>query len=293
MHLPNPLYKYVPSCRWKNILQDKRIKFSTASELNDPFELLPYISDSVYNVGRVAEVLGLTEKSEARLRNIYDLDTSLSNKFSTFEAFQVFVEENPSVQAHLTSEIWNRLRKQDPAQFRAHVQRKLREEFGIFSMTETWSNLLMWSHYAESHKGFVLGFDTSRAEFAYPRSRPFGEGTHLAAVEYRQERPAMYTLDNDQVREGLFVKSAEWEYEREWRMVIQKPLAANWADNVGPVVLIDPLAIADLVLGVLIDPQMKASIIDVVKQDFRHVVIYQATLDGITFELNREPIQID
>ncbi|EPJ44297.1 MAG: hypothetical protein OFPII_35920 [Osedax symbiont Rs1] len=37
--------------------------------------------------------------------------------------------------------------------------------YGILSMTERIDNLLMWSHYADSHTGFVIGFDPSHDFF--------------------------------------------------------------------------------------------------------------------------------
>lgn len=33
------------------------------------------------------------------------------------------------------------------------------KQFGIYSLTSKSDNLLMWSHYADSHKGFCVGFD--------------------------------------------------------------------------------------------------------------------------------------
>lgn len=32
---------------------------------------------------------------------------------------------------------------------------------GVFSLSETCSNELMWAHYGDNHKGIVFGFNTS------------------------------------------------------------------------------------------------------------------------------------
>jgi len=37
--------------------------------------------------------------------------------------------------------------------------KSINEEFGIFSLSKSKNNLLMWSHYADSHKGYCIGFD--------------------------------------------------------------------------------------------------------------------------------------
>ena len=92
--------------------------------------------------------------------------------------------------------------------------------FGILSLTETPDNLLMWSHYGDSHKGVVLGFD---------ELHPFFQGEEIVAglsrlskVEYNQKRPVLSpsTRNNPKV---FLRKSAEWAYEREWRLI--RPLS--------------------------------------------------------------------
>ena len=35
------------------------------------------------------------------------------------------------------------------------------DDTAIFCMSQVWDSILMWAHYADSHKGFVVGFDMS------------------------------------------------------------------------------------------------------------------------------------
>ena len=40
----------------------------------------------------------------------------------------------------------------------------LMTKFGVYCLTEDCTNLLMWSHYADYHSGFCLGFDTNHIQ---------------------------------------------------------------------------------------------------------------------------------
>ena len=71
----------------------------------------------------------------------------------------------------------------------------------------------MWSHYADSHKGFCLQFiDDKRAAFL----------RELREVSYRPDYPIMNPIiDNYEVRYEKIVltKSKHWDYEQEWRVI--------------------------------------------------------------------------
>ncbi len=47
----------------------------------------------------------------------------------------------------------------------AVLQRAANSHIGALSLSETFSNVLMWSHYASQHRGYVIAFDASHAFF--------------------------------------------------------------------------------------------------------------------------------
>ena len=75
----------------------------------------------------------------------------------------------------------------------------------------------MWSHYASSHAGFVLEFDSRNDHFHRQKSDE-DELRHLRRIQYRDARPSAALSDLDPV-EMFLVKSVHWAYEREWRML--------------------------------------------------------------------------
>lgn len=71
------------------------------------------------------------------------------------------------------------------------------------------ANILMWSHYANSHSGICLEFDTLNdpAFFIYPIN-----------VIYSEEYPELEFTDRKFANKVLRTKSKDWEYEQEVRI---------------------------------------------------------------------------
>jgi hypothetical protein len=93
---------------------------------------------------------------------------------------------------------------------RAEVQRHQR---GVTCFAESNTDLLMWAHYADGHRGVCLEFDT-RSEF-------FAKTTQVAYSDDYPEIGAAEIFDNDPtalLRIMIGTKSECWKYEREWRV---------------------------------------------------------------------------
>jgi len=101
----------------------------------------------------------------------------------------------------------------------------LRSEIGVLSLTERPDNLLMWSHYADHHRGFLLEFDPAHP-FFHQRQTDDDEFHHLRKVRYAAGRPSTL-IDSFVNAETLLTKSPQWRYEREWRMLVHFPRFAH------------------------------------------------------------------
>lgn len=80
---------------------------------------------------------------------------------------------------------------------------------GVKCFTPNNANILMWSHYTNSHKGICLEFDTSIDPefFVYPIN-----------VNYSENYPTLCFTDKSFTTEVLRTKSKDWEYEDEVRI---------------------------------------------------------------------------
>lgn len=111
---------------------------------------------------------------------------------------------------------------------------------GVLSLTEDPAHLLMWGHYAGSHTGICLEFDTGYAPF--DRAKP---------VEYDDERPLFEPFSKmraAQIAEATIRKATPWSYEREWRVISP--------GGVGPYAF-NPAALKTVIFGAFTTPAVR------------------------------------
>jgi hypothetical protein len=78
------------------------------------------------------------------------------------------------------------------------------ERFGMICFSKHWHNPLLWSHYADKHRGICLGFDV--------------DDRGLKLVTYANERPSLRVPPTvESINELLFTKFRDWGYEEELR----------------------------------------------------------------------------
>ncbi len=92
--------------------------------------------------------------------------------------------------------------------------------FGIISLTQSKDNLLMWSHYANEHRGFVLELDHKKIGLK-------NQVIHSSYIDDSSNglaKPIIYTNKrhvnevNENRKDLLFIKSEHWSYEKEYRI---------------------------------------------------------------------------
>ncbi len=91
---------------------------------------------------------------------------------------------------------------------------------GMSCFSETFSNLLMWSHYGNSHSGICIGFNLANL-YGSIRSSSHPE-RFMAKVKYSKDFVAKdhYQHRWESIVDWLRTKSIDWEYEKEIRIVL-------------------------------------------------------------------------
>jgi Protein of unknown function (DUF2971) len=94
---------------------------------------------------------------------------------------------------------------------------------GILSLSAAEKNLLMWAHYADSHRGLVIEFDPKHRFFNQPSTGPKEAGFDvgiLTEVIYSSTRPKINLQKTTSLETlpMLKTKSDEWIREQEWRV---------------------------------------------------------------------------
>lgn len=91
-------------------------------------------------------------------------------------------------------------------------------KIGICSLSAEIDNLLMWAHYADSHRGVALIFNMHN-ELAHLDALPVRYESHFSRIS-----PSSRVID-ELLLYGPLHKSANWKDEKEWRIV--KPMKAG------------------------------------------------------------------
>jgi hypothetical protein len=93
-----------------------------------------------------------------------------------------------------------------------------RNSIGIYSLSNSKINELLWAHYASGHRGFCVGYETDEIVLnnMYQKLRSF-------PVKYSNRLPKLSVLDinNDDkmVNKLIGTKSKLWSYEKETRII--------------------------------------------------------------------------
>ncbi len=150
-------------------------------------------------------------------------------------------------------------------------------KFAVVCFTEVYDDLLMWSHYADHHKGICIGFrarDDSQT----------AEETQIYKVEYADEYPTLdFSRERVWTREGiagvLFSKFRAWSYEKEWR----------WIRVNGEEVVEYPGILNKIIFGLRTTEADHALVRAIVKGD-TNVTFYKVEQDDTKYKLHVRPI---
>jgi hypothetical protein len=252
---PAHLYKYRPISGdgmkfVEAALLRGEFKFSIPASFNDPFDCFPRVCHD-YTEGELLAHFARTHGSDPGLLAL------VKREWNSPEA-----------------------RKETEEAFRQKLGRHFTHEVGLFSLAGVSDDILMWSHYADSHRGVSLRF--SRAGCP-----AFFNG--LRRVTYSVERPALNPIRDDEMQvfeKALLIKSRHWEYEQEWRYL--SPCRGQ--SNAGPGIHKLPMALVDaVVLGANIETKDEAAIRAIISRRDSKTEVFRAVADADRFAVCIEP----
>ncbi len=148
---------------------------------------------------------------------------------------------------------------------------------GVFSVSSTKCQILMWSHYADHHKGICIGFSVeglmeefgsarhpTSYDMLYDKSKPF---VRLLEQDKASELPPFGFLEPDVFRILVEYKHKDWDYEQEVRFLRKL---------VGPA-KINPNNIKSVIYGIRTPKKHKKLINNLLhsRNEYAHVKEYQ------------------
>lgn len=266
------LYKYLHPDR-TDVIKNLVIRFSQVSALNDPFELYPHLSG-------LASKEDLRRQIEEELGRVICLEyDKLNPKVKSSVSLTDFSEK---ISANFPDIL--PLIEQPAMLFTSSVKSALSsfgEKVGMLCLSENPDSLLMWAHYADSHRGYVIQFDTEH-KFFDQRITSGDLLRSLKKVNYKNDRPSTLIYDMTDV-DYLLTKGLEWEYEAEWRMFLPLDMASNEIKVGNDTICLykyPPEAVKSIIFGCRMSEEKKREILGVLEDSrlYDHIKLYQADI---------------
>ena len=196
MEVPEVFYKYRSSegdsaLFLRNQIERDELYFAAPYTFNDPFDCKPHFS---------------FKGSEDSIKKFY---------------YQALKKHDPSLnradrrrEAKVSTKSIRRTNGAGEAEARtkSYYFNKIQREIGAYCLTTVPDSILMWSHYANNHKGVCLEYCGLNEFFAEAQK-----------VIYSEERPIINAFSNEDsllmADRALLTKSDIWKYEDEWRII--------------------------------------------------------------------------
>ena len=205
----------------RRAIHGKEIYLTSISNLNDPFEALPFVAKNTPK--EVREYLAKFEKLFGKGVAITGTDFGKLSEDLGFKKSRLRKVVGPSLESanHTISFL------------RASIQH-LRKHTKVACLSERWDSLLMWGHYGQSHTGVCVEYAPKLEIAARERVAPL-------AMEYAEQRPTVTYIElmehsaqaKNENKDNIFdmervertfnsiamTKPKDWEYEKEWRIM--------------------------------------------------------------------------
>ena len=214
-------------------LNDDKLYYSTPNNFNDPYDTLIYAN----YIQIIRDVYcDIKEGMDSYLVRLKDKDIPNAKLLSGF-AYAMWngSKKEEMVDAFLNF-VYEETRK---------LKKTLRKNVRIICFAEEYLSMLMWSHYADNHKGFAIIYDRNDIENAENytiQGELIMKKPILKQVTYAEKQsdltfeiedyvrayrmtslgdvtPPIPNLSQDKLRRMITEKSPDWSYEKEWRIV--------------------------------------------------------------------------
>ena len=232
-NLPKRLYRYQSLATTQlveysaQIIRDHKLYLASAEQYNDPFE------------GRYTLSLAATDEERFRKFKAGLLDQGRPEAAAVAEAQRMVDHPDPTL-----TDGW-----EDSVE--TELVAKYRSSIGLLSLTAKYDDTLMWSYYADAHKGICFEFDTEVQSVI----------SSAAPVRYQALFPELrfFMMNPEEMAYAIaLTKNSAWAHEAEWRVIA--------IDQAGTSPSFPPEALTAVILGAQIESDRQAQILELLGQ---------------------------
>lgn len=253
---PRYLYKYRKlGGNTEKIITLNGMLFSSPLAFNDPFDFKLPIDpiESIRNLKEEELVFCLNNF----MKNLQDKSYEIPEENILFAKW---LTETKGVESIVKgfSEIFPKMKK--------IIDKELKET-GICCFSKEYDNILMWSHYAQDHKGVCLKFDTTEDnDFFSPLiTVDYMKKLNLNIIEYLSE-PNRFAKDT------VKIKYFDWFYEREVRIV---KISSSGFNSKNGFLKFKPNALKEVIFGLRTDKEDILKYIDLCKNHNNNIALFK------------------
>jgi len=238
------------------IFARRQLWVSSSAQLNDPFECRAVASDEATEEAMIQRIKQYVSRELPHLRD-----------------------------PELTSEAVKRKHAFERRGWE-HTCATIASEAGVCSFSEVSTDILMWSHYADSHQGVCIEFDFSiDSAIRGEEARIWWLG-HTRPVRYALRLPHVnvYATPYEQIVSALFLtKALHWDYEREWRLL-------DPDDGPGPKDFPNGF-VSGVIIGCRMPDENRKRVSGWIRDYCPDATLYEARVSSTSYSLDIVPVQ--
>ncbi|PTN32677.1 DUF2971 domain-containing protein [Desulfonatronum sp. SC1] len=242
------LYKYrTIGSRWLELVfSESKIWLSNPLAFNDPFDCMPKV---------------VIHKNHYKREQFYKM--LVKSRFPNYTKAQIKRE--------LKNPVFRRI---STHAYLDEIFKKFLKDFGIYCLSEVPDDILMWSHYSDSHKGICLQFKAKTDLTIF---------WEAYKVKYQDDYPEVNIMDlgnYDQFFNLFATKSNHWKYEQE-RRIIKTP------DEGGSNTYhFEPDLLAGVILGAKITEREQQIVNEWISKSSTPINVYRAKINENSYKLD-------
>ncbi|HIF5801342.1 TPA: DUF2971 domain-containing protein [Vibrio parahaemolyticus] len=220
-NLPKLLYKYraINDYSLQNLEEDS-IWLSEPRNFNDPYdcsftkkdELDLYDSSVVLDMALKSGIISNEDQ--------ISIEAILSSETPTTTLMELSYPDRPEY-AQAMGDVLSTVIKEQGLGIISELSENMKQAFKVCCFSEDPKSILMWSHYADYHKGFCIAYDFGelgnedlRTRVLYPVI--YSNSMFDASGIFSRNKTVNNIL---YINQAALIKSLEWQYEKEWRLV--------------------------------------------------------------------------
>ena len=280
--LPKKLYKYRTfNTNSIRLLCNDEIYYANPDVFNDPLDCKPTIKTDIYQVELLEDLYkemfnSAQDKKEIScriLQTAYDEETTATEIIDRInEVIKERGIKEIENKRYMSTELADEISKQEVddhyiENLVSNIKRLLDNEMasrGVLSLAERWDCPLMWSHYADEHRGICIEYEMSEnicsniknVNYKGPRNIKL---TDLIDWKLHKSTKAEKNILNTY----FFTKATDWEYEKEWRDI-------HISNGIKPA----PFRISGVYFGLRCDNAVRTSIVSLPFKNINSISFY-------------------